>query len=101
MNAKNNPEIISTTNMHNSAPTNKSWCLHHCTLSLMILRRKKFLPPHPVKSILVWNAKMVRARVTAAVVPTAISTASTSYVVATIPSINASNTDQQGSLFKP
>ena len=92
INAKNNPEIISTTNMHSSAPANKLWCLHYCISPDC----KKFPPPHPVKSILVWKAKMVRARVTAAVVPTAISTASTSYVVATIPSIKASNTGQQG-----
>ena len=35
-------------------------------------------PPQTVKSILVWKAKMVRQKVTPAVIPTAIRTASTS-----------------------
>ena len=35
-----------------------------------------YLPPHMVKSIFVWNANTVRAKVTPQVIPTAISTAS-------------------------
>ena len=43
-----------------------------------MMRRAKRTPPQTVKSILVWKAKRVRPRVTAAVIPTAMRTASTS-----------------------
>ena len=39
-------------------------------------RSGQVLPPQTVKSILVWKAKMVRAKVTPAVMPTLIRTAS-------------------------
>ena len=47
-----------------------------------------FIPPHVVKSILVWNAKMVKATVTAHVSPTAISIASVLKSAQKHPSIN-------------
>ena len=48
-------------------------------------RRAKKTPPQAVKSILVWNAKRVRARVTAQVIPTAMMTDSVSYLEAMQP----------------
>ena len=49
-------------------------------------RRAKKTPPHAVKSIFVWNAKRVRARVTPHVIPTAMMTDSVSYLEAMQPS---------------
>ena len=53
------------------------------------------IPPHVVKSILVWKAKMVKARVTPTVMATAIQMASASKKAHIDPSMNPSATIQQ------
>ena len=56
------------------------------------IRRAHSIPPHAVKSILVWKAKMVKARVTPIVMATAIQMAWASKIAHTDPSMNPSAT---------
>ena len=56
------------------------------------IRRAHSIPPHAVKSIFVWKAKMVKARVTPIVMATAIQMAWASKIAHTDPSMNPSAT---------
>ena len=65
-----NPAIMKMTRTAHNMPKD--------TIINVILILLKNQPPQTVKSILVWKAKMVRQKVTPAVIPTAMRTASTS-----------------------
>ena len=56
--------------------------------TMRTMRRAQSMPPHAVKSILVWNAKRVRPKVTPQVIPTAMRMASALKRAQRVPNMN-------------
>ena len=67
---------------------------------MRIMRSAQSIPPHVVKSYFVWKAKMVKANVTAAQMPTAIRTDSASKCAVTVPNMNPSATEKMRETYE-